>query len=141
MKTRKRRPKLRIKRKTSPLFWSSLVFTTNMVHAFFAELYIYSFCFACLTITSLVVHTKYNIYTDIIDKFVIASIVIYGLGRMWEKYEYSLRTLAILFVCVLSFLVSVGIYGYQRYIIKHNPAYHSAAHYICSLGHHLIILL
>ena len=144
MKTRKRRPTLRFKRKSSPispLFWSSLIFTTNMVHAFFAQLYLYSFCFACLTITSLVVHTEYNIYTDVLDKCAIASIVLYGGYRMWYKSEDSLRTWTILFACVLTFLASAGIYGYQRYITEHNPLYHSVAHYICSLGHHLIILL
>ena len=142
MKTRKRRfrPKRR-GRPISPLFWSSLIFTTNMVHAFFAKLYLYSFCFACLTITSLVVHTEYNIYTDVLDKIAIASIVTYGAYRMYSSYTNTLRTWAIIIACVLTFLASVGIYVYQRYITEHNPNYHSAAHYICSLGHHLIILL
>lgn len=141
MKTRKKRPVNKKTRRKRPLFWSSLVFTTNMIHAFIIGLYFYSFCFASLTITSLVVHTEYNIFTNVLDKCAIASIILYGGYRMWSKIDGSSRNHCLLFVCVLTFFASIGTYFYNTFMIKHNPIYHSVMHYISSFGHHIILLL
>jgi hypothetical protein len=140
MKTRKKRYVHKKPRKR-PLFWSSLIYTTNMTHAFAVGLYLYSFCFACLTITSLVVHTEYNILTNVIDKFAIASIVIYGGYRVWSKINHSLRTALLLPICVVTFIATICIYAYNSNISKPIPLYHSIMHYISSFGHHAIILL
>ena len=144
-RTRKRRPRVNNKPKNkkscSPLFWSSLIFTTNMIHAFIAGLYFYSLCFASLTITSLVVHTEYNIYTNIIDRVAIASIILYGGYRMWSKIDGTHRTSVLLFLCVLTFVASVGLYIYKQSMTDDATIYHEMMHYICSIGHHIILLL
>ena len=124
----------------NPLVWSSLTFSTNMIHAFYSGLYTYSICFAFLTITSIIVHTEYNIYTNIIDKFAIAIIVIYGGYRVWSKIDGTLRTSLLIFLCVLTFCISVGLYIYKSGV-NDDTLYHIMMHYISSLGHHFIILL
>jgi len=128
------------KKNTNPLVWSSLTFSTNMIHAFYSGLYTYSICFAFLTITSIIVHTEYNIYTNIIDKFAIAIIVIYGGYRVWSKIDGTLRTSLLIFLCVLTFCISVGLYIYKSGV-NDDTLYHIMMHYISSLGHHFIILL
>ena len=138
-KTMKKRYPVNKKVKKRPLFWSSLVYSTNMTHAFISGLYLYSFCFASLTITSLVVHTEYNIYTNIIDKLAIASIVIYGGYRMWNRKNDTYTFL--LFLCFLTFFASIGLYTYNTYLAQYNPMYHVWMHWISSIGHHIILLL
>lgn len=144
MKTRKKRPnkeKKKKRKKSRPLFWSSLIFTTNMVHSFIRGLYLYSFCFASLTITSMIVHTEYNIYTNVLDKCAISSIILYGGYHMWSTMDETLRTSILLSLCVLTFISSIGMYIYQQYTHDRSSIYHVAAHCITSIGHHIILLL
>lgn len=138
---KKRYPIKKKAKKIRPIFWSSLVFTTNMTHAFLSGLYLYSFCFACVTITSLVVHTEYNIYTSIIDRLAIASIVIYGGYRGWNRMDGSFRTWMILLLCAITFIITIWIYVYITFLSNHNSLYHVCMHCISSLGHHAILLL
>lgn len=65
---------------------SSLIFTTNIITAYlYRQYYIYSYLFAALTSTSLLFHSNPNIYTNIIDKCAIVSVVTYG-GVMLYNY-------------------------------------------------------
>jgi len=63
---------------TSIMIYSSLFFLTNSVTAFLHEYYLYSGLFFILTVTSVVVHTHDNLYTNLIDKVAVSSIVLYG---------------------------------------------------------------
>jgi hypothetical protein len=135
------------KQKENILFWSSLVFTTNMWTAFFTQQYLYSFLFASLTISSLVVHSYPHIITNLWDKVWIASIVIYGGYQMWNRRKTGSPWL--LLFCVITFLFCVWVYIYgfimKQYcfcedIIKGN-IWHGLMHLIGSLGHHAIIFL
>lgn len=142
-RTRKKRNKIRRRQKKRPLFWSSLIFTTNMTTAAITGLPLYSFLFACLTITSLVVHTEYNIATCIIDKIAIALIVIYGGYRMWLKRNSSA---ALLSLCILTFLFCVLVYVYgfltDQFCFSTNAtSWHILMHFIGSIGHQFIIFL
>ena len=57
---RKKKQKSIEKKSESPLlFWSSLIFTTNMTANFLAKNYTYSFLFAWLTIASLIFHSTH----------------------------------------------------------------------------------
>ena len=136
------------KQNSSPsiLFWSALVFVTNMIHGFIAGLYLYSFLFGCLTISSLVVHTEYNLLTNIIDKIMIGSIVLYGGYRMWTRRNTSIRTILLLTISFLTFFFCVWVYVYGcftgKYCFSNNgDNWHAGMHCIGSFGHHIIMLL
>ena len=142
---KKRRRYPRIKHKPSFLFWSSLVLVTNMWTAFITGQYAYSFLFASLVISSLIVHTYNCIWTNLWDKIWICSIVFYGGCKMWEKRENI--PIWKTFICVLTFLFCVFVYSYGYltrtlcFCPKNGNKYHAAMHIIASLGHHFIIFL
>jgi len=147
-KIRKKKQKKNTIQKPSPsiLFWSALVFVTNMIHGFVAGLYLYSFLFASLTISSLVVHTEYNWLTNSIDKIMIGSIVLYGGYRMWTRRNTSIRTILLLAICFLTFFFCVWVYVYGCFagkycFSKNGDNWHAGMHCIGSFGHHIIMLL
>jgi hypothetical protein len=126
------------------LFWSSLVLVTNMWTAFFMGQYIYSFLFASLVISSLIVHSYSSIITNIWDKIWVGSVIIFGGYKVWKNKNKSS-----IWVCVLTFLFCVWVYIYgfitEQYcfckdVIKAN-IWHALMHVIGSLGHHFIIFL
>jgi hypothetical protein len=134
------------KQTQSILFWSSLIFITNMIHAFIARLYLYSFLFGSLTITSLVVHTENNWFTNSIDKIIIGSIILYGGYRMWTRRNMTIRSIFLLALCVITFLFCVWVYLYGQltgqYCFSNNgDNWHAVMHCIGSFGHHIIMLL
>jgi len=75
---RKRYPRIKKKSQPSILFWSSLVLITNMWTAFLMGQYTYSFLFASLVISSLIVHSYSSIITNIWDKIWVGSVIIFG---------------------------------------------------------------
>jgi hypothetical protein len=133
--------------KTNILLFSSLFFTTNILTAFLKEYYLYSVLFCFLTLTSLIYHSKNNIYTKSIDKLAILSIVIYGTYIVYDK-----RSVNNLFNClfvVFIFLACIYLYFYgfitKQYCfcsdIRIAQKYHFTIHIISSIGHHFIIFL
>lgn len=134
-------------KKENPLFWSSLVLITNMWLAFFIGQYTYSFLFASLTISSLIVHSHSNIITNLWDKLWVFSVVFYGGYQMYLKSE-SANPFLFTF-CVLTFLFCVWVYIYgfieSRFVfdtrIQVSNIYHIGMHCIGSLGHHAILIL
>jgi hypothetical protein len=150
-KTRKRRKKARkIKKQpsTNILFWSSLVFVTNMFAAFWRKYYLYSLFFACLTISSLVVHSHHTLATNLIDKVCIAAIVLYGGYMFYIKLpKINLWNSLFYAMCVSTFLFTIWVYIYG-YITKQycfcgdselGNIWHSMMHVVSSIGHHFII--
>jgi hypothetical protein len=134
-------------KKNNILFYSSFIFITNIITAFFKEYYLYSFLFCILTITSLFYHSNSNIYTNIIDKFAILSIVLYG---SYVLYDKTLTTNNLqLFIIMTTFLLCILLfcYGYCNNCYCFNPdtcigdKYHCLLHIISSIGHHFIIFL
>jgi len=131
----------------SILLLSSLFFITNMVTAFYNEYYLYSFLFFILTTTSVIVHYNDNIYTNIVDKIAVSSIVLYG-GYMlcnkintnkWMNY----------FAIIITFLLCIYLYIYGFIVKKYcfcdekcvAQKYHFIMHVVSSIGHHFIIYL
>ena len=129
------------------LIFSSFIFITNVLSTFYKKYYIYSFLFACLTITSLIFHYNTNIYTNILDKISILAIVSYGGYMLYHKttFENQLNVLVIVisFLCCIFFFI----YGYYVKDYCYNPNkyigdnYHCMLHIISSVGHHLITFL
>ena len=68
------------------LFYSSLIFITNIAATFYKEYYIYTLLFILLTISSLLFHYPCNnIYVSIIDKICIVMVVLYGGFMLYNK--------------------------------------------------------
>ena len=94
------------------LVYTSFIFLTNVITAFYREYYLYAFLFIMLTMTSVIVHTNDNIYTNTIDKFSVFCVVIYGGNMLWNKYlvchefEYFIPT----FMVVISFSFCIFVY-------------------------------
>ena len=150
---------IRNKPKYPGLVFSSLIFITNVLTAYYKRDYIYSSLFFSLTVTSILFHSKPNIYLNIIDKISIFSIFLYGSYQLSNKISQQIsqpitigntigNTGQILLI-VASFLATfyLYIYGYwfQKYCFHENPQigdqYHSLVHLIGSIGHHLILFL
>lgn len=151
----KRKNKNRKKRESPLLFWSSLIFTTNMTANFLAEKYTYSFLFACLTITSLIFHSEhsppcYSIFVKGLDKLAICAIVIYGGSIVWATFHtvqlFTNWHIVLLLIIVLTFYMTIHLYVYgyltnQYCYSKDGNYWHSILHLISSIGHHAILLL
>jgi hypothetical protein len=68
-------------------FLSSFIFLSNVLHNYWLGNNTYSILFGILSATSIAVHYNDNFYTNIIYKFSVTSIVIYG------GYTYYNKTL------------------------------------------------
>lgn len=132
------------------LVFSSMVFLTNMVVAFWHKYYLYSFFFLCLTITSYWHHSQHTDYSYAFDKMAILSIVFYGGYLFYIKTIKSEEPNLILSaIIVATFLATIYFYygGYylNNYCFHEDKAtadwFHSFLHVICSIGHHSIIIL
>ena len=131
----------------SILILSSFIFITNVLATYYKKYYIYSFLFACLTITSIIFHSNNNIYTNIIDKIFILAIVLYGGNMLYKKTtsdnHFNVFIIIFTFLCCVFFFF----YGYCVKDYCYNPDicvgnnYHCMLHIIGSLGHHLITFL
>lgn len=99
--------------------------------------------------TSVIVHSNNNIYTIVIDKIAILSIVLYGSYILYNKRLIVNRSKIRLFVIITTFLLTLFLYfyGYYNNCYCYNQdkcigdKYHSLLHLISSIGHHFIISL
>jgi hypothetical protein len=128
------------------LVFSSMVFLTNMVVAFYYKYYLYSFFFLCLTITSYWHHSNYTEFSYIFDKMAVFSIVLYG-GYLFYKKTIQVSdqpNLILSAIIVATFLATICLYygGYCFHEDKNEADwYHSLMHILSSIGHHFIIIL
>lgn len=157
-KKRKKRKKQKIKKEKigepskaiimeeNILFYSSFFFITNIITAFYKKYYIYSFIFFMLTITSLIHHSHYTIFTNIIDKISVFFVITYGGYILYNKNNIDRFMLSLI---VITFLSTIILY-IVGYFTKHgcfhpkkcvSNNYHCLLHFISSFGHQLIILL
>ncbi len=130
------------------LFYSSMIFVTNIYSTIYNQYYIYSFLFLLLTISSLIYHypTK-NIYANIFDKICITMVIIYGGVMLYDKT--SLDNISYTLVVVLLFLFVNYLYcfGYctEQYCFHQNKyigdVSHAIIHITSSIGHHFITFL
>lgn len=133
--------------KLNILFYSFLFFTTNSITAFLNKYYLYSFLFCILTTTSLIVHSKDNIYTIFIDKISILSIVLYGLYMFYNKININQFVNCSIIIILFLFCIYIYIYGFfvKKYCFCNQKSitekYHFVLHFISSIGHHFIIYI
>ena len=129
------------------LLFSSLIFFTNVVLAYYKKDYIYTFLFSGLIITSLLYHSNNNIYTNILDKIFILGVVSYGGYSLYNKSNENNQELVILIILLFLSVVFIFYYGYCIDNFCYHPdkkignIYHSALHVISSVSHNLILFL
>ncbi len=132
--------------KRNILVYTSFIFITNVLTSLYKGYYLYSFLFACLTVTSVLFHSNGGKILFIVDKIPIVGIVSYGAYMLYQKSEN--KFVEVLFI-VTTFLLTIFLYYYGYctdqycYHIDKNIGdnYHALLHCICSIGHHSIILL
>jgi hypothetical protein len=134
-------------------FYSSFVFTINVLVAFYCKHYLYAALFFTLLITSLLHHCQYTLLTNIIDKIAIFSIVFYGgwifYTKLLDNETLSKTQLVLSFFIVLTFLSTAILYyyGYLNNCLcfceDTNTAnlFHSFMHCVVCLGHCCIMVL
>jgi hypothetical protein len=148
----------------SILFYSSFIFITNALTAFFNQYYVYSLLFCILTTTSVIVHSNDNIYTNSIDKVAVSSIVFYGGYMLYYKINAYTPSPEIggcrlsplqndkyiqysIIVATFLFCLYLYVYGYftRTYCFCDEKCrahqFHCMLHVISSIGHHFIIFL
>ena len=129
------------------LVLSSLFFITNTATAFIKEYYVYSFLFGLLTTTSLVVHSNDNIYTNVIDKMAVSSIVICGAYTLYNKIHIDNWLNCSIVIIAFVLCIYLYIYGFinKKYCFCDDKGvakkYHCVLHVKSSVGHHIIIFL
>ena len=129
------------------LFFSSLIFITNVLSAIFKENYLYAGLFFLLTVTSLIVHSNHTLYTNLIDKLAIGLVVLFGGYTFYNKLHASNPIISSLII--LTFITTIFLYmfGYCTASfcfhedIYVGNLYHVLLHFISSIGHHMIIFL
>jgi len=103
--------------------------------------------FFILTLTSLIVHSNNNIYTNIIDKLAVGGIILYGAYMLYTKMSFEKFLEISLIVSTFFICIFLYVYGYCTESFCYHPEkeignlYHSFLHFIASLGHHFIIFL
>ena len=153
LKTKKLKNKTKKKKPKNPkqhnlLFFSSFIFITNAITAYYKNDIPYCLLFVSLTATSLTVHTYDNFYTNTLDKIIIGCVVLYGAYRITSKIspETHIFTISLIVLTFLSNII-LYLYGYysnqfcfhpQKYIADQ---YHYYLHVLSSIGHHLIMQL
>lgn len=133
-------------------YYSSFVFIINLLVAYYYEYYFYSSIFALLFTTSLIYHSTYTIYTNILDKIPICLIAFYGgwlfCNKMITKCNCYINNLVIIII-ITTFLLTIYLYFYgylyNNYCFCDDNIianyYHSFLHVLSSLGHICIIIL
>ena len=132
------------------LVFSSMIFMTNVVIAYWYEYYIYSAFFLLLMITSMWNHYCYTNNSYIFDKISVFMVVFYGGYLFYNKCANSEEIQFIYTAIVIStFLASIYLYygGYifEKYCFHKDKAvadwFHITMHTLSSIGHHFIIIL
>ena len=146
---------------TNILFYSSLIFITNICTTFYKHYYLYSSLFFMLTISivvygSFVLYNKNNIkYLDWRDPKPKATVVsdgnpkVVAEGFRFKSLVNSRRIHYYTYIVVFTFLFVVYLYAYGYIITNYcfHPQiytadkYHSLIHILSSFGHHLITFL
>jgi len=127
------------------LLFSSTFFITNVLSTLSKKYYLYSLFFGLLIITSLLIHSQGTMFYNLLDKVIIAFIVI--TGGIYTYYKLSIKNFALLFFIFSTFFGTIYfyIYGFWTKSLCFHPTlgndYHYWMHFIGSIGHHFICLL
>ena len=140
------------KKEISLNVFSSFIFLTNAILAYYYEYTMYLLIFLLLFTTSVIHHYYQTFTTNIIDKLSVLLVVSYGFYIFVNKC--CNKTFVIKdYICAVSviflFLLTIYLYCYG-YICKEfcfcqetiaQEYYHAFLHFMASLGHHIIIIM
>ena len=121
------------------LIYTSLLFISNALHAFYKQRFLYCLLFIFLTFTSVLFYSLPNIYTKYFDKLAILFVVSYGAFLLYFKNTFQQFVISLTFLCTVFFYF----FGFLTQSFCFGPdgeQYHAALHVISSLGHHLILI-
>jgi len=130
-----------------PTVYTSLVFVSNAVAAFLQNEYIYGTALSGLVISSWVFHTdRSNRILFWFDQFCVMSVLLIGAALLYKKWDrlsiwFRIGPFFALFTSMYMYFV-----GYWTNTMcyaedeKEGEYTHCLLHYICSLGHHCILL-
>ncbi len=128
------------------LIFTSLLFLTNAISGLCNKKYLYAILFLTLSITSVIVHSNDNIYTNTIDKIVIFFILVYGSYIIYKNFNKNI-ILAIFILLSALFCGYIYIYGFfiKQFVFNEDISisrrFHLLMHFICSISNHCIIFL
>jgi len=132
----------------NPLFFSSFVFISNIIVAYYVNEPIYFILFSILLMTSLIVHYSQNTFISYCDKFCIGLIVLYGFIIFSMKVLHIKTIYQLISSIIVIFLFLSCIFIYQNYALKtvtlfniEGNFYHILIHLSGAIGHNLIMLL
>jgi len=129
------------------LLLSSCLFVTNIFFTVYKKHYLYAVLFIGLLYTSFLFHSNPTLYTNVLDKSLIGSIVLYGSYILYCKRNvskpYEFYFIFLTFFSVIFFFY----YGYCSQQYCYHPdkwvrdSCHCGIHVLSSLGHHFIVFL
>lgn len=134
------------RRKLNSCFYSSFIFTTNVILFLYLGYTFYAFLFLCLLLTSVLYHSNPSTTNYILDKLSIFGVVVYGGYLYFTKLQSIPIDIAIIIMVTFLTTVFLYIYGYmvQQYCFdkkrKRANWFHSGLHIISSIGHCFIAL-
>lgn len=134
-RTSKRRDKL------NSCFYSSFIFTTNVILFLYLGYIFYAFLFLCLLLTSVLYHSNPSTTNYILDKLSIFGVVVYGGYLYFTKLQSISIDIAIIIVVAFLTTIYLYVYGYmvKQYCFdkkrKRANWFHSGLHIISSIGH------
>jgi hypothetical protein len=135
--------------------YSSYLFLSNSLNAWLQGYPVYASAFLGLTTSSVIYHSyphsSMRFYFYVVDQWFILSVFACG-GEMFYQKIYDVKTIyqIVCAKCILwTFLITVYMYfyGYTTRRYCHDPdielayLYHAILHVICSVGHHLVLLM
>ena len=148
--------------------YSSLLFITNFLHAFYNEYNVYALLFLGLTISSVLHHLSFNNVKDkikdeininpnktigIIDKILCYLIIFYGgymlatkMQTLLEEEYVTKEKIGLILIILGTFFATIFLFcSENKYSFSTVPdeayLWHSFLHFIASIGHHCIIFL
>jgi hypothetical protein len=127
-------------------YYSSFIFLINIFVGLICSYYLYAGLFIFLMTTSLLQHSHYTLFTTVIDKVAIYSVVLYGGHLFYLKRDGNVFTVCLILV---TFLLTVFLYYYGKKNKcfcfcedrSKSNRYLSLTHFIGCFGHCCIMIL
>jgi uncharacterized membrane protein len=140
------------KKEISLNVFSSFIFLTNAVLAYYYNYTIYLIIFLFLFTTSVNYHYYESIITNILDKICILLVVSYGFYIFVNKCcnkTFVIKDYICAIGVIVTFILTIYLYCYGYLCndycfcqdIISQEYYHAFLHFMASLGHHIIIIM
>ena len=134
------------------LVGTSVLFIINAAAAYYYGYYTYFVLLLLLACTSMIHHSLYHTYTNIIDKCMVYATFFFGWYVVYQKCCIQWDTKSMICIAIIATLFLCGgayFYGYgyiqKQFIfdpsIEVSRGYHSLMHLFAFISHYLAIIL